>query len=94
VPTDATLDAGETGCGDLIMLIARAVRGLAPGQTVEVMAYDLAAGADIPAWCRSTGNALVSAALDTHPQRFVIRKRPERGDSRAQAPDQPDDRPR
>lgn len=73
---DTTLDAGEAGCGELTMLIARAVRSLAPGQTVEVAAYDLAAAVDIPAWCRSTGHTLVGATLDTHPQRFVIRKRP------------------
>jgi tRNA 2-thiouridine synthesizing protein A len=78
MPSDATLDAGETGCGELIMLIARAVRGLAPGQTLEVCAYDLAAGVDIPAWCRSTGHTLVSSTPDTYPQRFLIRTRDER----------------
>ncbi|NJM07009.1 sulfurtransferase TusA family protein [Candidatus Gracilibacteria bacterium] len=72
---DAVLDAGESGCGELTMLIFQAVRRLAPGQTLEVYAYDLAAALDIPAWCRSTGNTL--EALDTRvtPQRFLIRKR-------------------
>lgn len=46
---DATLDAGASGCGELTMLIARAVRALAPGQLLDVRAYDLAAGLDIPA---------------------------------------------
>jgi TusA-related sulfurtransferase len=78
MPPDIILDAGESGCGELSMLIARAMRVLAPGQTLEVLAYDLAAATDIPAWCRSTGNALVRATLDARPQRFVICKRSER----------------
>jgi TusA-related sulfurtransferase len=69
------LDAGEAGCGELTMLIARSVRGLLPGQTIEVIAYDLAAAMDIPAWCRSTGHQLVSVATDTTPSRFLIRKK-------------------
>jgi tRNA 2-thiouridine synthesizing protein A len=72
---DATLDAGESGCGELTMLIARAVRLLAPGQTIEVIAYDLAAAVDIPAWCRSTGHSLVRITANTQPQRFLIRKK-------------------
>jgi TusA-related sulfurtransferase len=72
---DAVLDAGEAGCGELTLLIFQAVRRLAPGQTLEVYAYDLAAAMDIPAWCRSTGNLLVQSDTGAHPQRFVIRKR-------------------
>jgi tRNA 2-thiouridine synthesizing protein A len=72
---DATLDAGEAGCGELVMLVARAVRTLAPGQLLEVAAYDLAAGLDLPAWCRSTGHRLVHVDATTNPQRFLIRKR-------------------
>jgi tRNA 2-thiouridine synthesizing protein A len=73
---DATLDAGETGCGELTLLIFQSMKTLAPGQTLEVLAYDLAAAMDIPAWCRSTGNQLLSYNVDVHPKRFLIRKRP------------------
>ena len=72
---DRTLDAGETGCGELTLLIFQAVKSLAPGQTLEVHAYDLAAAMDIPAWCRSTGHLLVSVDADAHPKRFLIQKR-------------------
>lgn len=72
---DATLDAGTTGCGELTLLIFDAMKRLAPGQTLEVHAYDLAAAIDIPAWCRSTGHRLVSVETAGKPQRFVIRKR-------------------
>jgi tRNA 2-thiouridine synthesizing protein A len=77
---DAVLDAGESGCGELTMLIFQAVRQLAPGQTLIVYAYDLAAALDIPAWCRSTGNTLESVDIHSHPQRFLIRKRVTRGE--------------
>lgn len=72
---DAVLDAGESGCGELTLLIFQAVRRLAPGQILEVCAYDLAAGLDIPAWCRSTGHLLLRSDVNAQPQRFLIRKK-------------------
>ncbi|MDQ2999124.1 MAG: sulfurtransferase TusA family protein [Chloroflexota bacterium] len=51
------------------------MKALAPGQRLEVRAYDLAAAMDIPAWCRSTGHALITVESDAHPKRFVIQKR-------------------
>jgi len=71
---DRTLDAGETGCGELTLLIFQTIKSLTSGQTLEVYAYDLAAAMDIPAWCRSTGHLLVAVDADTHPKRFVIQK--------------------
>jgi hypothetical protein len=32
MPPDAVLDAGETGCGELTLLIFQALKTLAPGQ--------------------------------------------------------------
>jgi tRNA 2-thiouridine synthesizing protein A len=71
---DAELDAGETSCGELVMLIFQTMKKLEPGQTLEVLAYDLAAEIDILAWCWSTGNVLLSKNTDTHPKRFFIQK--------------------
>jgi len=73
----ARLDAGETGCGELIMLIFQAMKKLEPGQTLEVLAYDLAAETDIPAWCRSTGHSLLAQNPETCPKTFLIQKREE-----------------
>ena len=72
---DARLDAGETGCGELMMLIFQTMKNLDPGQTLEVFAYDLAAETDIPAWCRSTGHTLLAQNLETYPKSFLIQKR-------------------
>lgn len=71
---DVTLDAGETGCGELILLIFQTMKTLSPGQNLEVMAYDLAAETDIPAWCRMTGNLLLAQNTETQPKRFLIQK--------------------
>jgi len=71
---DTTLDAGETGCGELILLIFQKIKTLAPGQTLEVLAYDLAAETDIPAWCWMTGNLLLLQNIETQPKRFLIQK--------------------
>lgn len=73
---DARLDAGETGCGELTLLIFQRMKALAPGQTLEVLAYDLAAETDIPAWCRTTGHRLLSQTTTTQPKRFLIQKKP------------------
>ena len=75
--SDARLDAGKTGCGELVMLIFQTMKKLRPGQTLEVLAYDLAAETDIPAWCRSTGHLLLAQNLEAYPKSFLIQKRGE-----------------
>jgi tRNA 2-thiouridine synthesizing protein A len=69
-----TLDAGPLGCGDLILLIFQTMKTLAPGETLRVLAHDDGADADIPAWCRSTGNRLVDVDTRARPKVFVIQK--------------------
>ena len=64
-------DAGDAGCGKLIMGLQSQIRQLAPGASLEVTARDPAAWIDLPAWCRMTGNALLSEA---HPV-YIIRKK-------------------
>jgi tRNA 2-thiouridine synthesizing protein A len=71
---DAVLDAGKSGCGELVMLIFQKMKSLSPGQTLEVLAYDEAAEIDIPAWCRMTGHVLVTSQVETSLKRFFIRK--------------------
>jgi TusA-related sulfurtransferase len=72
---DALLDAGEAGCGELLILIAQQIKTLSPDAVLEVHAYDLAAAVDIAAWCRMTGQLLLDQQLDTKPKRFLIQKR-------------------
>ena len=64
-------EAGETGCGVLIVGLKREVYRIQAGELLQVTALDTGAAADIPAWCRLTGNTLVAA---DHPT-YVLRKR-------------------
>jgi tRNA 2-thiouridine synthesizing protein A len=72
---DAILDAGESGCGELVMLIAQQMKAMTVGAVLEVHAYDLAAAVDIAAWCRMTGQQLLEQELNAKPERFLIQKR-------------------
>lgn len=54
-------DAGDMGCGDLVLQLRIRMRALAPGAVMRVEATDPGAPEDIPAWCGLTGHRLVGA---------------------------------
>lgn len=54
-------DAGETGCGQLVFELRQRLNGMKPGEALEVVVRDPGAPVDLPAWCRMTGQVLVSA---------------------------------
>ncbi|WP_426751601.1 sulfurtransferase TusA family protein [Myxococcus sp. Y35] len=56
---DVRIDARGTLCPMPILELAKAMRALAPGTLVEVVATDRGLEADLPAWCEATGNPLV-----------------------------------
>lgn len=64
-------EAGETGCGVLIVGLKREIRRIQAGELLQVTALDAGAAADIPAWCRLTGHTLTVAE---HPI-YVLKKR-------------------
>ena len=68
---DATWDAGELGCGDLVLQLRFRIETLPPGRVLRLVAHDPGARADLPAWCRLTGHALVAAE---HPVYLIRRK--------------------
>jgi tRNA 2-thiouridine synthesizing protein A len=68
---DATWDAGELGCGDLLLQLRFRIETLEPGRVLRLVALDPGAPADLPAWCRMTGHALLAAE---HPVYFIRRK--------------------
>ena len=58
-----------------VIALAKAFRGLEVGETVSLLADDVAAAVDVPAWCRMKGQELVG----TEPvvgggTRFVVRR--------------------
>jgi tRNA 2-thiouridine synthesizing protein A len=69
--SDAEWDAGDMGCGDLVLELRARVEALVPGRVLRLTARDPGAPADIPAWCRMTGHVLVSAQ---HPIYLIRRK--------------------
>ena len=69
--SDAEWDAGDMGCGDLVLELRGRVEALVAGRVLRLTARDPGARADIPAWCRMTGHALVSAQ---HPIYLIRRK--------------------
>jgi tRNA 2-thiouridine synthesizing protein A len=64
-------DAGDIGCGSLIIGLKRELGRVGPGELLLVTAHNGGAFVDIPAWCRMTGHALVSS---NHPS-YVLRKK-------------------
>jgi len=64
-------DAGEMGCGELLIELAFRMKAMVPGQVFELRALDPGAIEDIPAWCKLTGHSLISAR---HPV-YEIRRR-------------------
>lgn len=69
---DAFYDAGDVGCAfGPIDEIARLMRRMDSGQTLEVRATDLSVAADLPAWCRLAGHKLI--AQEGH--RYLIQRK-------------------
>lgn len=55
VPT-IVIDGGDLGCGELLLLVHRAIRRASAGTRVAITTSDPAAEIDLPAWCHLTGH--------------------------------------
>jgi tRNA 2-thiouridine synthesizing protein A len=62
----ASWDAGDMGCGDLVLELRTRLKALEPGQVLRVLATDTGAPEDLPAWCRMTGNTLLKQENKTY----------------------------
>ena len=60
VPFDVEWDAGELGCGELLLKLRVKLRNM-PGQIIRLVALDRGAIEDIPSYCRITGHQLLMA---------------------------------
>jgi tRNA 2-thiouridine synthesizing protein A len=69
-----TLDVRGRACPIPIVELMRVVKTLAGGEEVEVRADDQAFPADVEAWCKKTGNALVRLAKDESGHVALVRK--------------------
>ena len=68
---DCEWDAGNMGCGELVIELANRLKQVAPKTVIKLTAKDPGAPEDLPAWCRMTGHRLVHAA---RPQYLIQRR--------------------
>ena len=68
---NAEWDAGEMGCGDLVLELRTRLQSLKPGEVLRIIAKNSGALEDLPAWCRMTGHTLVASR---HPVYLIKRK--------------------
>ena len=74
---ETLLDVKGMQCPLPVLRANRALRGLAPGDRLRVLATDRAAVADFRAFCRETGHTLVSLSEEAGVFSFTIRCRPD-----------------
>lgn len=61
LPADVSFDGGDLDCGNgLLLLIRQHIDPMERGQLLEIRSTDASVEEDLPAWCRLTGNELVS----------------------------------
>lgn len=66
-------DAGDMGCGELILKLKMRFRLMPPGAVLWLRAEDPGAIEDIPAWCQMTENSLLH---QQHPEYWIRKKGP------------------
>ena len=69
------VDARGLNCPMPIVKTAQAIKTMASGDTVEVLATDAGSVKDFAAWSKTTGNPMVEQTTDGGVFRFVLRKK-------------------
>ena len=69
------VDARGLACPMPIVKTAQAIKTVASGAAIELLATDAGSIKDVAAWCRSTGNELLEETSDGAVYRFVIRRK-------------------
>ncbi len=76
----ASFDGGDLDCGSgLLLLIRRHIDPLAPGELLEIRSREISVNEELPAWCRMTGNELVSQLRQGAESSFLVSKGPFHG---------------
>jgi tRNA 2-thiouridine synthesizing protein A len=74
IQADKVQDSIGQLCPMPIAFMARNMRGMEPGQVLEIQADDEGAHADIPAWCEQTGNEFLGEEQADGYYRYFVRK--------------------
>ena len=72
---DKLLELTGLLCPMPIVKMAKAIKEVQVGQVIEATASDPGVMADIPAWCKSTGNELISMERVEKIIRFQVRRK-------------------
>jgi tRNA 2-thiouridine synthesizing protein A len=75
---ETLLDVKGLNCPLPVLKANRALRGLAPGEKLRVLATDRASIGDFRAYCRETGHDLLAFSEEAGVLSFTIRRRPAR----------------
>ncbi len=74
---DVSFDGGELDCGNgLLLLIRRHIDPMGRGQLLEIRSTEISVEEELPAWCRLTGNELVSWTRSGAQRSFLVCKGP------------------
>ena len=71
---ETLLDARGLTCPLPILKTRKALKDVAPGAALRVLATDPGAVEDFPAFCRTTGHQLVETSQDGATYSFVIKR--------------------
>ncbi|MCU9837888.1 sulfurtransferase TusA family protein [Ruegeria sp. WL0004] len=71
---DQTLNAEGLNCPLPIIKAKKALKGMSAGQILEVRATDPGSVADFAAFCKQTGNKLMSSSSEGDIYRFEIKR--------------------
>ena len=69
------VDARGLSCPMPIVKTAQAIKTIASGDLIVVLATDAGSVKDFAAWSRTTGNDLVEQSVDGSVYRFVLRRK-------------------
>ena len=72
---DVSFDGGDLDCGNgLLLLIRKHIDPMARGGLLEIRSTEISVDEDLPAWCRMTGNELLSFTKEGKQRSFLVAK--------------------
>lgn len=70
----STLDTTGKCCPMPMVESNKAIKSLALGDVLEIIATDIGTRSDIPSWCERTGQTLLSMTDTSGVLRYIVRK--------------------